>query len=132
MMVQGISNCDVKIDLFMNINHITCHSLENNEGWCPDEFFSKFVSQVCSNDGYVVSSIDYYFAGNFVDMPHNETSVVAATYGKNMKHFEMRLLTRCTSSPCETAAYLFPLIWPRLFPLSLVSTDVPIAPQVQR
>ncbi|GFT54452.1 hypothetical protein NPIL_533981 [Nephila pilipes] len=81
------------IHFSMNINPVTCHRLKGNAGWDPDEFFSKFVSQVCSNYGYVGSSIDYHSAGDFVYMPHNEKSVVAATDGKNMKHFEMGLLT---------------------------------------
>ncbi|GFU37124.1 hypothetical protein NPIL_591751 [Nephila pilipes] len=91
--------CDIKKNVSMNINPVTCHSLEGKAGRHPNEFFSKFVSQVCSNDGYVGSSIDYLSASDLFDMPNNEKSVVAATYRRNTKHFEMGLLTLWTPSP---------------------------------
>ncbi|GFT50431.1 hypothetical protein NPIL_420541 [Nephila pilipes] len=105
MMVHGIFKCDVNIDFPTNINPVTCHSLEGNAGWRPDEFFSKFVSQVCSNDGYVGSSIDYHSSWDFINLPHKEKSVIAATYGRNMKHFQMRLLTLWISPPREMVSY---------------------------
>ena len=75
MMVNGISKCDVKVNFSMDVNLITCHSLEDNTG----EFTSKFVSQIWSYNGYIGSSTDDYTAWNLIDMPYNEKFVVVTT-----------------------------------------------------
>ncbi|GFS71571.1 hypothetical protein NPIL_175051 [Nephila pilipes] len=94
----------------MNINPVTCHSLEGNTGRSPDEIFFMFVRQICNNDGYVGTSIDYHSTVDFVHTPHNKKSVVPATYGKNMKHFEMGFLTSTPHISFLTLDYFPPIL----------------------
>ena len=62
MMLSGISKCNVKLHFSVDTNHITCLIRKGNAGQRPEEFFSKFVSQILSYDGYIDSYINDHTA----------------------------------------------------------------------
>ena len=58
----------------MNVNPVSCRSLEGNDEWHPDEFFSKIVNQIKSYDSYVGSCIYDHAAsraGRYIDVSEN-------------------------------------------------------------